>query len=1007
MTLCLLLIPLFRVWGVSGDWFASVWTAEDGIPDNGVRAIAQTPDGYLWVATEGGLSRFDGARFQRFQISNVAAENSGVARLFVDAQNQLWMLMNRGAVICVGPQSNRIYTLADKLPEGYPRGFIQDGEGAGWISYASDEGATRVKDGKVTTYGITKGLFMQGGLSLATDAAGRVWFGKNRAMGIFRDEKFETLITWNSPINLLAGAEESGLWVISDRQLYRYEEGREPQRIAPIISGADPTVLLEDRTGTLWMGTSAHGLYRLDGSGFKSVHTSHRDISCLSEDREGNLWVGTRGGGLNRLRPRVVKLSSTDAGLPVESLRSICRDTSGAIWAVARNSLVLRREGDRWVNMCAETNWPGGHAFCVAADPSGGVWIGMWGRGLFRYCNGSYREMSVPEGLLDEHVRSVMVSSKGEVWVTTDTLTGYARLQRLRGREWHHWEMPAPTRILRALAEDKAGNIWIGSGNGRLLRMTENQIFDETPAGETGERTGIRSLVTTEDGSVWIGYAGIGLGRIKDGRYTQINSAQGLGDDYVSQIINDGNGWLWCCGSGMIFKVALHELIAASEGRAAHVRSIVYGRGEGVPGLQAAYEAFPAAFRDADGAIQVATRMGLATIDTERIRDNPDPPSVVIERVAVNGHSIATYDILEALPHAPRPAVTNLCVPGAKLKVHPNHRKLDIEFTALSFTAPENVQFRYRLEGFDEEWIEAGRQRSATYSQLPAGNYRFHVVACNNSGLWNNQGAALTFAVLPFFWQTWWFRTAAGAGLVLGIGAVVRYVSFRRLRRHLREMTQQAAIDKERTRIAHDLHDDLGASLTHVTLLLELAAHNQAETGKANGHLQEGLTAARQAIKALDETVWAVNPSNNTLAELIGYIGQFALEFLQHANIRCRMDVPDNPPDWPVSFELRHNLFLMVKEALNNVVRHAHATEVEVQINVTDTALTVRINDNGRGFDRLPEDTLADGVRNMRSRAEALHGQFEIASKPGGGTRVAVVFFWPARKNGDVENLAN
>jgi signal transduction histidine kinase len=240
-----------------------------------------------------------------------------------------------------------------------------------------------------------------------------------------------------------------------------------------------------------------------------------------------------------------------------------------------------------------------------------------------------------------------------------------------------------------------------------------------------------------------------------------------------------------------------------------------------------------------------------------------------------------------------------------------------------------------------------------------------------------------------------WFRALILVLFTAGVVATVRFVSFRHLRRQMVALEQQALLDKERARIAKDLHDDLGANMTQITLLLELASQQHAEPEAAHDRLGEGLRASREAIKSLDAAVWAVNPANNTLPELVAYIGQFAIEFLQQAGMRCEADLPDHPPDWPVSAELRHNLFLIVKEALNNVVRHAHATKVLLHISVTSAALVLRIQDDGRGLEGPPQEPSANGLRNMRQRADELKAQFEIKSKPGQGTVITVRYPWP------------
>jgi signal transduction histidine kinase len=391
------------------------------------------------------------------------------------------------------------------------------------------------------------------------------------------------------------------------------------------------------------------------------------------------------------------------------------------------------------------------------------------------------------------------------------------------------------------------------------------------------------------------------------------------------------------------------------------------------------------AVRGKDGRLWMPTRNGLVVVRPEAETRLTTPPPVMLKRVQVDGQPLGGQGAALLGPET--------AVPSARLS--PLFRRLVFDFAALSFVRPENDYFRYRLMGLEEEWTEVRAQQSVAYSRLAPGAYRFEVKACNSDGLWSENPAVFAFVVSPFFWQTWWFRLTVLAGVTLGVAAVVRYVFLRRLRLRLRAVEQQAALDCERGRIAKDLHDDLGASMTRMTLLLELASQRGAELGGAADHVSEGLSAAREAIKSLDAAVWAVNPRNNTLPELIDYLGQFAVEFLKSTPIRCALDLPEHPSERPVSAELRHNLFLILKEALNNVVRHSHASEMRLQIAINETELTMSIEDNGRGFERAPENKFADGLQNMRQRAETINGQFEIESRPGAGTRLRVRYRWP------------
>ena len=347
---------------------------------------------------------------------------------------------------------------------------------------------------------------------------------------------------------------------------------------------------------------------------------------------------------------------------------------------------------------------------------------------------------------------------------------------------------------------------------------------------------------------------------------------------------------------------------------------------------------------------------------------------MLIERVLVDGQPVAMV---------------------AETRLSPGHRKVEVEYTAPRFSAPESLHFRHQLTGLDEGWVEAGTERRVSYARLPAGSYEFRVSASAEAGVWNATGAMLAFNVAPFFWQTWWFRLGAGGGFTLALAAWVRYASFRRLRARLQRLEQEAALHRERARIAKDIHDDLGASLTQISLLGDLVEQDLASPEKAGGHARTLSRTARQLMKSLDETVWAVNPRNDTLGHLLDYTGQFAVEFLRVAGVRCRVDFPLQPPARAVSAEARHHLFLVVKEALHNIVKHARATEVRLCATVSEQALQLTVSDDGQGFAVAPDNALADGLRNMEQRLAALGGSCRILSQPGQGTRIEVEWPWP------------
>ena len=989
----LLLLPFHAPASVSDDWYARAWRSDEGLPDNNVRGIAQTPDGFLWIGTVGGLVRFDGDRFDEFSPLNVeGVPVRGIRTLLLDKSGRLWLSMDRGYVICSQQTSAKMLTTKDGLLTTQVQAFAEDGQGAIWMAYGSRRNLTFMKDGKMTVLGEAEGV-PSGQSAIVTDAKGELWLAKGGHLCVFRNGKFQSLKDFPQVGSVrIAAAKQGGIWISSGARIWQYKEGGDLQPAGEFPVRVAPTALLEDHAGSLWIGTAAHGLFRRTDTGVESMPTSHREVDCLFEGREGNIWVGTVGGGLDRLRPRAVQLIGPEEGLPFESVRSVCQDASGDIWAVTQNGLLARRQDTNWSIVSQGSHWPGGSPTCVASDADGAVWIGTVNQGLLQYKNGAFKNWTSTNGLANDNVHGLMVTSAGDVWLTFS-----GRIQRFRNGEIQTVNVPIADRYFRALTEDAAGNIWGGTAEGTLFRIKDGVVVDETEHIQGGPAS-IRCLYATRDGALWIGYGSVGIARIKDGKYTRLTTREGLHNNFISQMVEDKFGRLWLAGNGGIFQLSMRELSQAADaitaGHKARLRPALYGRAEGLPSLQTVYDTIPAATRTSDGRIWMAMRTGLAIVHTENIHENPDVPPVLVERVTVDGEPVAVYDSKSPLRAPDLRALEDLHQDHARPQLKATYRKLEIDFTALSFLAPENVNYRYRLENFDDEWSEAGADRKASYSHLSPGNYTFHVIACNNSGVWNEVGAKLNFTVLPFFWQRLSFQLTVLAGFTLCVIAIVHYVSFRRLRDQVRLLEQQTVLHKERARIAKDIHDDLGANLTQITLLSELTRQDMAAPAKAGEHVEKISATARQVMKSLDEIVWAVNPRNDTLPHLIDYLGQFTLDFLRAPGIRCRLDLPEHPPGRNVPADIRHNLFLAVKEALNNIVKHAGAKEVRLGVDVSEQKLRVVITDDGHGFENPPQDAWADGLRNMRQRMAEIGGDCSIESHSGTGTTITFDVPW-------------
>lgn len=991
-------------------WFVRTWQSDAGLPDNTVVGIEQTPDGFLWVATLTGLVRFDGIQFRQIQLPGGNMLAMGQA-LLNDRFGRLWVAKERGGVVCMDAKGKtKLFSPVNGLPDREVRRIVEDNEGGVWVSYLSGEVA-RISAGQVRRFTVEDGLPGGNTCYLTNGRQGELWFSQGGWLGIFREGRFHPLqrlpperIKGERP-ERIAGKRSGGLWVCLGSQLYTYsgkgalvKAGDLPTEAAE----ADPTILYEDRAGRLWIGTRQADLFSFDGAVFAKASTSHQTILGVKEDRDGNIWVGTRGGGLKQLKPTVVTLMTTDSTVTFEGVRSLCQDTDGRLWAViAQKRTVVWSAGQGWTPLSAADGWTFSDADCVAADPAGGVWIGTSFAGLHRWHNGRVTDsISATNGLGSDSVSALLTTADGALWAGLGaTEAPQHAVQRLKPGKALTFALPSGSGPVTALAMDPAGDCWVGTAHGRLLRVRETILADET--GKTGQAgaSAIRSLLATPDSTLWIGYGGQGLGRLNAGRFSQFRMVDGLPDDYISQLLEDGCGRLWIAGNRGIFRVREKELDDVAKGRAARVWPVVYRQKEGLPGLQASYSAWPGAFRSPEGRLLFAMQSGLAVVYADDIRENPEPPSVVIERVNVGGKTVANYREGEPLKAEGSPAPVELAQDSRHVQLPPDSRRqVEFVFTAPGFTMQENIGFKHRLHGLDAEWVDTGTHRSAIYALIPPGRYRFQVAARSSDGVWNETGASLDLTVEPFWWERVWVRAGGLLALAGLSGGGLLLWSRRRYRFKLERLKLQQATERERMRIAQDLHDDLGANLTQIAYLGDTLLNRPGFPSDLSGDIDKMRTTALDATRALDETVWAVDPGQDTLEGLVGYLAFLAQEFLSGAQVSCRFDIPETLPALRVPSEVRHHLLLAFKEILNNVIRHAQATAVDIRLAVEPPEGVLVIADNGCGFEVDAGGARpggGHGLGSIRKRLAAIGGQCEIRSQPGSGTEIRMRWRFP------------
>lgn len=1008
---------------VSDNYLIKSWDNQDTLSGSTVTAILQTPDGYLWVGTYEGLVRFDGVRSVIFDSQNTPAlSHSRIQGLYLDARGTLWINTYRGGLtsyrngvfrrewpdqryfdlhtMMVSSTSNRVTFVTQfgeilsgsltrtnthwtvLVPPGNP--IFQCVDNLRTIWFLSRDGRIfRFRDGKYGPLPPDTGLGNKRVLTLASGVNGCIWAGAQNEIARWNGRSFEDMTATNfdstnefEPITIFP-ASNGALWVLADDRL-REQIGRrwtaEAVQWRGLLGSASGRAMgmHEDREGGIWFNHYGNGVFHITPDGHFQRFTVQNGlpgdrVGAWFQDRDGGIWLGVDRGGLVRLSPRRFQIIGERAGLPVWPALSVCQAADRTVWIGTAGGGLRSYQDGRLVNYGTSGTEPANFVFSIFPQGDGSLWLSAGdGEDLFEFKHGQ-----ILRSPWEVHgVKSLLMDQAGRLWVGTKINVGWytPSSRRVFGAADGVAESP-----IRALAEAPDGAVWCGADNGALYRCEPTRVQAYQPTDDLGPRP-IWSLFVESDGTVWAGTFRGGLLRFRNGQFKRFSTPQGI-PDIITQILEDEHGRLWLGTHQGICCVEKSALEACASGKATTV-DVVRHLG-GLPTLVCSDGYQPACWKAGNGRLLFTTVKGVIAVDPDQLNGTSLPPPVAIEEMFVDGQPVP-------LRHQ-------------KVVIPPGHEQFEFHFTALCFDAPEQSRFRYRMEGLDKSWVEADTRRVADYGHLPPNHYRFQVIACNSDGVWNKTGATLDFVVLPYFYETRWFIVLVSLFILSGVGLAVRTVATRKYRLALRLLEQQHAIEKDRARIAKDIHDDIGAGLTQITLLSELGRREPEEAG---AQLERISDAARDLTRAMDEIVWAVDPQRDTLVSLIDYISAYSEDFLRAAGIRCRMDFPASVPATQIDAELRYNLFLALKETLNNIVKHAQATEVWLRLRLETGAFKLAVEDNGHGFETqnggkasVSTERLNSGMglQNLKRRLEAIGGRCVMQSSPGKGTRVEMM----------------
>lgn len=975
----LLVVCAGSVWGLDSNrrltqYVHRIWTAQQGLPTGTIYDIWQTRDGFLWLGTQTGLVRFDGVRFTAAESLYAGLpENLWIRSGFQDEHGALWIGTNEAGIFRLQGTEATHYSAKEGLLSDQIYCVIPGQGGSLWACTAN--GIAHLANGRIDMRGPSSaaGAEMVRAACLASD--GKLWVGGDGPQIYSGDGvSFQATSLRSLPSDVSVRAITCGrgkIWVGttsglvevngSSQHIYTSKDGLVDDGVLSLKEGGD---------GSLWIGTRS-GFSRLRAGEFESFRPqdglSQSSVSSLYEDLEGSLWAGTKHGLNQFVDGRAVPYTISE-GLPSNETGPIMQDAAGGIWIGTLDRGLARFDGRRFPDLDARQGLASDTVLSLA-QYNGAVWAGT-SRGLNVLEGGRVsRRYGVRDGLPADEIRALYFDAQGALWVGTAAGPAVIRngaVSTLRG---------APKDPVATIGADRLGRPLFATEHG-LFRVEADVVKEITPGGMP--LRGVDSIYLDPDGLLWLPGSAQGL-RVLDERGSDERGTQeklstflvrdGLFDGEIYGIAPDDEGRLWMACSKGIFSVVRAEMLRFIAGATKKISSTQYSPTDASRVIECKPGVQPGLWKMKDGQLWFSTIRGLIVIDPAHLkRDVPAPP-VVIEDPIVNGEH-ETADSIGSLA--------------------PGQKNIEFNYTGLSFLSPTRLTFRYRLEGYDKQWIDAGTRREAFYTNLPPGPFRFRVTACNVAdNLCNDTGASVSFTLAPAYYQRVWFLP-----LMAALSALLGWLAYQARIRRLRERYE--LIVAERSRIARELHDTLIQGFSGITMAMQALSAKlrpSDERNKLQGIIEDAAMCLRETRRSVAGLRGAQAPSASGLA---ASIAQAARQITETKNVRLKLRLEQEPPNLPAEFE--YNLLRIATEAINNAVKHSGARTIEVTLKPAPKfdsgAIFLSVSDDGAGCEPSENGHLKPGhygLIGMKERAAQIGGQFAFESAPGRGTTVSVM----------------
>lgn len=942
-------------------YIQKIYTSNEGLPQNRIRALVQSHDGFLWIGTQDGLARFDGAMFEIFNKDNTPEmPHNDITSLFEAEDSSLWIGTFNGVV----RYKNRSF-IPIPIQTGPVRGIGADPSGTIFIG-TMDNGVYTYTNGRVDSITIVQGLVSNSLNILAVDHEGTIWLGiSGKGLNVFRNKQWSYYYTGNgfpsNSVRSMCVGSDNTMWIGTENGLVRWknnsfrtftEADGLPDNIVPSV--------YESESGTLWIGSEDGGLCRLQNGEFTTYRSteglSSDYVTAILEDRERNLWVGTFNAGLNQLWKGKFLNFTPREGLPNRTIASILESRQGDIWIGTGGSGLLRFNGKQFITLPVLGKLVNNSIRAIFEDSKGYLWIGTED-GILRYKNGTFKEYSKKDGLEHTYIRAFAEDHEGSMWVGTIG-GGVHRLEN--GKFVNYRNKGIPANVIRCLFVDHNGFLWIASNemvmcwqHGTVKTYTKQDGLPPEP---------IYDMMEDSSHTLWLGSYGGGLVRMKDGAFFQFTTKQGLFNDVVYRVLEDKREYIWMSGMRGISCVTKQMLNDFADGKIKQLRCTGYTTSDGMISSDCAGNSQSAGCRTSDGNLWFPTAEGIVVVNPDSLDGNLPPPPVMIRQVIVNNVDYSR-------------------TPDAQVLV--GDGKVEFHYSGLSYHVPKKVLFQYKLEGFEKEWRSVGTRRYAYYTNLRPGKYLFRVTACNSDGIWSEEGASFAFELKPYFYQTYWFYgilILAFIALIAGIYRIRVWQLLKKeneleLRVHERS-TQLEAANKELEAFSYSVSHDLRAPLRSINgfsiALLEDYSEKIDDQGK------DYLLRVRRASQSMEELIDNIlKLSRVTRVEM--HYTNFDLGNLAHSTItKIRESHPERQVDVIIDQDMvvyaDHNLMQIV---LDNLFQNAWKftgthpdARIELRTIQHNGQKVYFVRDDGVGFDMNRAGKLFGAFQRMHSPAE-------------------------------------